>query len=499
MTRPPLLEMRGISKAFGGVPALDGVDFTLGAGEAVALVGENGAGKSTLIKVMTGAHRADAGQMRLEGRPVAFNSPTEALAAGVAAVYQEVSLLPSRTVAENLLLGREPTRWGLVDWLALNARAAEVLRRVGLDVPPDVELWRLGPATRQLVAIARGISLGGRALILDEPTSSLTNAEAEALFACLRRLTAEGVGVVYVSHRMDELYRVCSRVTVLRDGRHVADRPLGGLPRLELVRLMLGREREGPAADEAPRAPTEGEPLFRAEGLRRGTRPDGLDLEARPGEVVGLAGLLGSGRTESLRLLFGLDAPDAGRLTLDGRPFAPSSPSEAIGAGLGLLTEDRKADGIVPEMSVADNLTLAALPLLSRLGIVSPAAVRAAVERFMGRLRIKGSPDQPVRELSGGNQQKVLLARWLCRPTRLLLLDEPTRGVDVGAQAEIRHLIDELAREGLAVLLASSDLDEVVQACTRVVVLRDGKAVASLSGPEVAQGPILKAMAGGGA
>jgi monosaccharide-transporting ATPase len=494
----PLLEARGVTKSFGGNVALAGVDLTLNSGEVHALVGENGAGKSTLIKIVTGALRRDGGTVRLDGEPVDFRSPQEAQARGVVAVYQEVNLLEGRSVAENVLLGREPTRRGLIDWRTMYRRAGEVMAGIGLDVEPRATLGTLPVALRQLIGIARGVSLGARLLVLDEPTSSLSDREVELLYGVVRRLRANGVGVVYISHRFDELYELCDRVTVLRDGRSVAERSLQGLDRLELVGLMLGREWGEPAAGMSHVPPADAPPLLEARGLRRGHGLHGVSLAVRPGEVVGLAGLLGSGRTETARILFGLDAPDAGELLLEGKSFRPCSPRDAIDAGVAFLPEDRKAEGIFPELSVRENLTMAALPRLSRCGVVSRAAQRDVVERFLNRLRIKALAGQPLRELSGGNQQKVLLARWLCREPRLLILDEPTRGVDVGAKHEIRGLIAELAAGGLAVLLISSELDELVEACDRVVVLRDGRSVAEMRGDAVSEGSIMRAMAGGG-
>jgi ribose transport system ATP-binding protein len=514
--------MEGITKRFAGAAALDAVDFALAAGEAHALVGENGAGKSTLVKVMTGAYRRDAGAVWLDGRPVRFDTPAAAQAAGVVAVHQEVHLLRYRTVAENICLGREPRRWGLVDWRAVRAEAERALAALGpeaasLGIDPRATLGDLGTARRQMVAIARGVSLGARVLVLDEPTSSLADREVALLYDVVRRLKASGVGVVYISHRFDELYAICDRVTVLRDGRRVDTRPLAGLARLDLVALMLGKSpdavraggatgfgRRAAAAapnDSPGRAPGgAGAPLLEAEGLRRGARLRGVSVAVRPGEIVGLAGLLGAGRSETARALFGAEPADGGEARLGGRAFAPRTPADGLAAGVAFLSEDRKAEGIIPELSVRENLTLAALPALTRAGVVSRARQRALVDRFMARLGIKArSPDQRVRELSGGNQQKVLIARCLATSPRLLLLDEPTRGVDVGAKAEIQALVAELAASGLGVLMASSELEELVEGCARVVVLRDGHSVSELAGAAVTPDAIMDAMAHGSA
>ncbi len=497
--------MEGIRKVFSGVVALDGVDVTVGRGEVHALVGENGAGKSTLIKIMTGAYRRDGGRVLLEGREVNFRSPEEAQAEGVVAVYQEVNLLTYRTVAENIFLGREPHRLGFIDWKRMNADAGAILKRLGLDIDPRATLGSLNIALRQMVAIARGVSFGAKVVVLDEPTSSLTEHEVSILYDVIRRLKAEGVGVVYISHRFDELYTVCDRVTVLRDGKFVATRPLAGLEKIDLVCLMLGKRREelrqgATAFGEHHAEKKETAPLLRAENLTRGRKLDHVTVEAGRGEIVGMAGLLGSGRTETARAIFGADSVDEGKIFLEGKQLHLGAPRDAIEAGLAFLTEDRKAEGIIPELSVRENLTLAALPEMSRLGIVSRARQDEAVARFMKRLGIKASSaEQKVRELSGGNQQKVLLARWLCKNPKFLLLDEPTRGIDIGAKGEIQALINELAGAGLGVLMISSELEELVEGSSRVVVMRDGRSVAELRGAEISQEQIIRAMAEGSA
>jgi ribose transport system ATP-binding protein len=503
--------MEGITKIFAGHAALSGVDFTLERGEVHALVGENGAGKSTLIKVMTGAYRRDGGRVWLEGREVSFNSPEDAQGEGVVAVYQEVNLLTFRTVAENIFLGREPRRYGLVDWKRMNADSGAILKRLGLEIDPRATLGTLNIALRQMVAIARGVSFGAKVVVLDEPTSSLTEHEVSILYDVIRRLKTEGVGVVYISHRFDELYTVCDRVTILRDGKFVATRSLAGLERLDLVCLMLGKQREelqkkgatafgeGHGASASAKAET-GAPLLRAENLTRGRKLNGVTVEAGRGEIVGMAGLLGSGRTETARAIFGADAVDEGTVYLEGRALRLDAPGDAIDAGLAFLTEDRKAEGIIPELSVRENLTLAALPALSKLGVVSRARQNEVVERFMKRLGIKASSaEQKIRELSGGNQQKVLLARWLCKNPKFLILDEPTRGIDIGAKGEIQSLINELAASGLGVLMISSELEELVEGSSRVVVMREGQCVSELRGAQISQDNIIHAMAEGDA
>ena len=511
----PLLRMEGITKRFAGATALDAVDFTLRRGEVHALVGENGAGKSTLVKIMTGAYHRDGGRMWLEDRPVRFDTPADAQRAGVIAVHQEIHVLGYRTVAENVYLGREPSRWGLVDWRRMKADTTALLDGLGLDIDPRATLGELSTAQRQMVAIARGVSLGAKVLDLDEPTSSLAEREVAILYDLIRRLRSQGTGIVYISHRFDELYAVCDRVTVLRDGKLVGTHALADLERLDLVCLMLGKSREALRAgttafahhltEPAEQGPAErggaaGAPLLRAEALRSGSRLRDVTLDVRRGEILGLAGLLGSGRTETARALFGATPADDGAVYLDGKRLDPRTPEQAIRAGVAFLSEDRKAEGIIPELSIRDNLTIAALPTLTRFGIVSRARQREIVERFMRRLGIKAtSADQTIRELSGGNQQKVLLARWLCTQPALLILDEPTRGIDVGAKAEIQALVNELAASGLGVLMISSELEELVEGSSRVVVLRDGRDVAELSRSEISPQAIIHAMAEGSA
>ena len=508
----PLLRMEGITKRFAGATALDGVDFSLRRGEVHALVGENGAGKSTLVKIMTGAYRRDGGRVLLDGRPTDFRTPADAQDAGVVAVHQEILLLGYRTVAENIFAGREPRRIGMIDWRRMFAESAAVLSSLQLDIDPRARLGALSTAQQQMVAIARGVSLGAKILVLDEPTSSLAEREVEILYALIRRLQSQGTAIVYISHRFDELYAVCDRVTVLRDGRLVGTQDLASLERLDLVCLMLGKRREelrlgttafGTHAAGEPAVPGDGAaaaggaaPLLAAEGLRRGSRLRGVTLALRRGEILGLAGLLGSGRTETARAIFGAAPAEDGTIRLRGETLEPRTPDDAIAAGIGFLSEDRKAEGIFPELSIRENLTLAALPTLTRFGIVSRAKQREVVERYMRRLGIKAtSAEQRIRELSGGNQQKVLLARWLCTGPALLILDEPTRGIDIGAKAEIQALVNELAASGLGVLMISSELEELVEGCSRIVVLRDGRDVAELRGEAISQRAIVHAMA----
>jgi galactofuranose transport system ATP-binding protein len=506
MSNQPLLRMQGISKVFPGVMALDCVDFSLERGEVHALVGGNGAGKSTLIKIMTGVYRQTAGRMWLEGHEVNFRSPEDAQAAGVVAVYQDMAPLMSRTVAENIFLGREPRRFGLIDWRRMNTDAGAILKRLGQEIDPCMQLGNLNIALRQMVTVARCATLGAKVLVFDEPTNSLTEREVAILYDMISRLKSEGVGVVYISQRFDEIYTVCDKATILRDGKQVGTRSLPGLERLDLACLMLGKQREelrqqGLTTFGRQRAaPHEATPLLRVENLTGRRQIHGVTFDVGRGEIVGLAGLLGSGRTELARAVFGVDAVAEGTIYLEGKPLHLRSPVDAIDAGLAFLSADRKAEGIIQNLSVRENLTLAALPSMCRLGIISRERQNGVVERFMRRLGIKAArPEQMVRELSGGNQQKVLLARWLCKNPKFLILDEPTRGIDTGARGEIQALINELAESGLGVLMISSELDELVEGSTRVLVMREGRIVAELCGSEISQENIIHAMAEGGA
>jgi galactofuranose transport system ATP-binding protein len=497
----PLLVMEGIDKAFPGVVALDGASLRVAPGEVHAVIGQNGAGKSTLIKILNGAYRRDAGTIMLGGQPVDFHNPQEAQLAGVSTIYQEINLVPYRSVAENIFMGREPRRWGILDRQRMNRDATAVLDRLGVHIEVRRPLSTLNIALQQMVAIARAISTDARIVIMDEPTSSLDEREVEILFDVIRGLKARGIAVVYISHRLDELYAVCDRVTIMRDGKTIDERPIAGASKVELVARMLGKEigevrRSGVTGFEHRGERPAGEVLVEASDLH-GVRLDGASVAVRSGEIVGLAGLLGSGRTEVARAVFGAD-PVSGDLRVRGKPARWKSPRDAIRAGFGLCSEDRKADGIIPHMSVRENLTLAALPALSRNGVVDRAEQRKIVDRFIDRLGIKtAGPEQTIRELSGGNQQKVLLARWLCLNPSLLVLDEPTRGIDVGAKAEIQGLIDELADNGLGVLMISSELEEITEGADRVVVLREGRTVAEFDHADVSQDTVMHAMAHG--
>jgi ribose transport system ATP-binding protein len=497
----PLLVMRDINKRFQGVQALSAASLEVEPGEIMALVGENGAGKSTMIKVLTGAYRRDSGSIVFAGQSIDFASPQAAQRGGISTIYQEINLVPFRSVAENIFLGREYRRYGLLHWGRMNAEAAELLRRFAIEIDVRRPLVEFSTAVQQMVAIARAVSFKAQLVIMDEPTSSLDEREVAVLFDVMRRLRAEGVAVIFVSHRLDELYQVCDRVTVMRDGRTVMTSRMADIDKLNLVAAMLGRNLETVRAHSTGFSAAHagvGDVVLLAEGLRIGRKVRDARVEVRQRQIVGLAGLLGSGRTEVARAIFGADPPEAGTIRLSGQAVSPREPAEAIALGVGYCSEDRKADGIVPDMSVRENMTLSILPRLTSLGIVDEARQREIVDRFMRRLAIKASSaEQKIRELSGGNQQKVLLARWLCTDPKLLILDEPTRGIDVGAKAEIQALIRELADQGLGVLMISSELEEITEGADRVFVLSDGRTVADLTHAEANAGAIMAAMAHG--
>jgi monosaccharide-transporting ATPase len=494
----PLLSMQGIDKSFGGVAVLRGARLEIGRGEVHALIGQNGAGKSTLIKILTGACSRDAGSIVFEGRPVDFKAPIEAQNGGISTIYQELNLIPLRSVAENIFAGREPKRLGMIDWGRVHAEAERLLESFGIRVDVWRPLHSCNTATQQMVAIARAVSTQAKLVIMDEPTSSLDKAEVDTLFGVIRKLQSDGVAVLFVSHKLDELYAVCQRITVMRDGQTVAERELESFDKLALVQTMLGRELSTLQAVRHTGVDHPGPDALTVTGLKSGLRVEDASLAVRRGEILGLAGLLGSGRTELARCIFGADRLDAGELKFDGEVVSPAGPADAIARGVAYLSEDRKVEGIIPDLSVRENLTLVLLPRLARWGIVDHAAQTAITLRFIERLGIRcSSPEQPIRELSGGNQQKVLLARWLATNIGLLLLDEPTRGIDIGAKAEILTLIQELARDGLSVLIIASELEELVASSDRIVVLRDGRTVSELRGDAISECNVMKAMAHG--
>lgn len=497
----PLLRMRGIVKRFPGVLALDAVDFEVRAGEVHALMGQNGAGKSTLIRILTGVVAPDAGNMRFEGREFRAHSPADAQRRGISTIYQEVNLIPSLSVAENLFLGRAPRRWWGIDYNAVRKRARALLAEFDLELDVDRNLDSYSIAIQQMISIARAVDVDARLLVMDEPTSSLDAHETALLFKWISRLKARGMGIVFITHFLDQVYRVSDRITVLRNGRRAGVFSASELPKAELVGHMIGRppgidatmtESGHPdGKDESHNAVLEARRL----GRRGHIAP--FDLHINQGEVLGFAGLLGSGRTEAARLLFGADRADAGIVRVFGREVVLNSPRKAIARRIAMTPEERKTDGIFPEMSVLDNITLVVQRRLSRLGLVSRRKKAAIAQDFVRRLGIVLSdPDQPVKSLSGGNQQKVLLARWLALEPLLLILDEPTRGIDVGAKAEIESLIARLSTEGKSVLFISAELDEVVRQSDRIAVFRDRRLVGELSGDRINEQAVMDLIAG---
>ena len=498
-----LLEMRDIVKKFPGVIALDHARLTVEKGEVHVVVGQNGAGKSTLMKILNGAYRKDGGTIVFDGKEVDFATPHQAQIGGISTIYQEINLVPFRSVAENIFMGREPRRFGLIDWPRMNREARAILARFGLNFDVKQPLLNLNVALQQMVAIARAVSFESRLVIMDEPTSSLDEREVATLFEAIHQLKASGVSVIYISHRLDELHQVGDNITIMRDGKTIEETSLANVSKLEIVAKMLGKnigdlERQGTTGFAERKTDIETGPFYVASHIESDPVLSDASIELKRGEILGLSGLLGSGRTELARVLFGADKPGRGSLTLDDAPSPIASPGDAIRKGIGYCSEDRKAEGIVPDMSVRENLTLAVLPTLTRRGIIDRKAQQEIVDRFVKLLSIKTSDvEQPISQLSGGNQQKVLLARWLCLNPRLLLLDEPTRGIDVGAKAEIHHLIETLADEGMSVLMITSEIEEIVEGSNRVTVLRDGRTVAEFDREQINQDVIISAMAEG--
>jgi ABC-type sugar transport system ATPase subunit len=469
----PLLEMRGIAKSFPGVQALRGVDLDVRAGEVLALLGENGAGKSTLIKVLAGAHRPDAGTIRIDGCEVHIRQPVDAQRLGVAVIYQEFNLVPGLSARENIFLGQEQARAGFLRRRDEQRRAKELFARVGVLVDPEVPCRRLSVAQQQVVEIAKALALRARLLVMDEPSATLTTAEVERLFGIIRELKTQGLGLIYISHRLEEIFAIADRVTVLRDGAQVVTRPVSEVTRSGLIEWMVGRKLE----QEFPkRQATVGHERLVVKKLRRGRKVRDVSFAIRGGEVVGLTGLVGAGRTETARLLFGADRPDAGQVELDGRPLRLRCPRDAIRAGIGFLTEDRKGQGLVLKQSARENFGLPNLSRFARWSFVQQRREREALGGYIQSLRIKiPHPERRAQNLSGGNQQKLVLAKWLERHCEVIIFDEPTRGIDVGAKYEVYQLINSLAAQGKAILMISSELPEVLGMSDRILVMHEGR------------------------
>jgi len=497
-----LLSMQNINKAFAGIPALSSASLEVRSGEVHALIGQNGAGKSTMIKVLTGYIAKDSGDITFDGKSgFEARSPQDAQRKGISTIYQEINLVPYRSITENICMGREKRRFGLLDWKAMNKEAESLMARFNIKIDVTKPLLAFNTATQQMVAIARALGFDAKLVIMDEPTSSLDSREVAVLFDVIRQLKAAGISVIFVSHKLDELYEVCDRVTIMRDGKTVKVSDMKDISKLELVASMLGRDIAQVSKNATAfggRQGTIGDKVLEVNNLAAGHKVQDVSLAVRRGEIAGLAGLLGAGRTETVRLIFGADKTQRGAMSMDGESFSPSEPIDAIKRGIGFSSEDRKLEGIIPDMSVAENMTLALMPQLTKMGVMDTDKQRELVEKFIKRLGVKCSgPGQRIRELSGGNQQKVLLARWLAMNPKLLILDEPTRGIDVGAKAEIQTIVKELADQGLGVLMISSELEEVIEGSDRVFVLREGHNAAEFSGKEITEDAVMGAMAHG--
>ncbi len=495
--RTPLLQTEHLTKSFGSVRALSNVDFNLYAGEIHAVLGENGAGKSTLIKLITGVYHKDDGVIQLDGKPIEPQSPHDAQSYGISAVYQEINLIPTLSVAENIYLGRQPMRFGFVNTRRVYAQAKALLQTYHLDIDVTRTLSTYSVAIQQIVAIARGVDMSAKVLILDEPTASLDAREVQMLFQVMRTLTARGIGIILITHFLDQVYQISDRITVLRNGEKVGEHLTADLPKRQLIGLMLGREfAEAAASGETPSSAVPEGAFVQAQGIARKGMLHPFDLTIAKGEIVGLAGLLGSGRTEAARLMFGIDRIDAGELRINGKTITLRSPRDAVRYGFAMCPEDRKVEGIIPELSVRENIILALQAKQGWFRYLSYAQQESIAQEMIAALRIVAhDPSRPVSELSGGNQQKVILARWLASRPEFLILDEPTRGIDVGAHAEIIAIIKRLCSEGLALMVISSELSEVVDYSNRVVVLRDRRKLTELTDTDINETTVMQAIA----
>jgi ribose transport system ATP-binding protein len=495
-TAVPAVEMRNIRKSFPGVQALDGVDLNIRPGEVLALVGENGAGKSTLIKILCGAHHADAGEIFIQGEKAHIRSPQDARALGIVAIYQELSLFPNMSVAENILISRIPKRhrFPMVNWSRLRQQARVALDTIGARFDPSVRLGDLSVAGQQMVEIARAASSDARVIVMDEPTSALSEHEVETLFQIITTLKKRGVAIIYITHRLEEVSRVADRITVLRDGKYIGDLPIAEATKEKIVQMMVGR-----ALNLFPKEPAPiGEEVMRVEDFSRKDAFSDISFSVRKGEILGVAGLMGAGRTEIARAIFGIDPKDSGEVFVEGKKVTIDSPIDAIRSGLGLVPEDRKLQALVLSMAVRENITLAHLRDFAKVGIVSKAKERREAGRHVQELDIRTpSVEQKVANLSGGNQQKVVIAKWLGVKPKVLMLDEPTRGIDVGAKAAIHLLMCKLAASGVGIVMISSELPEIMAMSDRIVVLHEGRITARLDREEATQDRIMMAATGG--
>ena len=498
MEQNVVLEMRDISKNFTGVRALSHVDFTLRKGEIHALMGENGAGKSTLIKVLTGVHEFESGSIHMAGNSNAIvnHSPQEAQANGISTVYQEVNLCPNLTVAENLFIGREPRKMGMIDWKQMNERSGKLLESLDIHVPPTQMLEECSIAIQQMIAIARAVDMKCRVLILDEPTSSLDDDEVEKLFVLMRRLRDEGVGIIFVTHFLEQVYAVCDRITVLRNGELVGEYETKDLPRVMLVAKMMGKDFDDLAdikGEHKDKKKAKPEPVIEAKGISHKGTIKPFDLTINKGEVIGLTGLLGSGRSELVRAIYGADKAETGTLKVKGKEAKINSPLDAMKLGMAYLPEDRKAEGIIADLSVRENIIIA---LQAKRGMFHPLSkkeMEEAADKYIKLLQIKtASRETPIKSLSGGNQQKAVLSKWLMTKPRVLIMDEPTRGIDVGTKYEIYKIMVELARQGIAIIMISSELPELISMSDRIIVLSGGKVSGELQQEDASQEKVME-------
>jgi simple sugar transport system ATP-binding protein len=490
--------MQGICKTFPGVRALHNVDFALRRGEIHALMGENGAGKSTLIKVMTGVYEKDSGQITIDGKPIHFRSPQDAQNNGIGTVYQEITLCPNLTVAENMFIGRSQELF--VQWKRMNGKATQLLNSLGIPARPTQQLSSCSLAVQQMIAIARAIDMDCRILILDEPTSSLDEDEVRKLFALMRELKSRGVGIIFVTHFLDQVYEISDRITVLRNGELIGEYEAVALPQLELVSRMMGKALEDAEKIKSHEVSITASsvPVFEARGLSSAAGVKPFDFSIQRGEVNGFTGLLGSGRSESVRAIFAADKVTGGEISMNGKKVKIADPIHAMKLGIGYLPEDRKGDGILAELSVRDNLILALQVMKGFFKPFSRKQAEAFTVEYMKRLNIKTpSPDTPIKSLSGGNQQKVILARWLLTHPEYLILDEPTRGIDVGTKVEIQKLVLKLAEEGVSVTFISSEIEEMLRTCSRMIVMKDRQIVGELSGTNLTQSDVMHVIARG--
>lgn len=494
-----LLEIKGLEKTFPGVRALKGVQLTVNKGEVHSLMGENGAGKSTLIKVLTGIYQKNGGTIMFDGKEIDCKTPIEANEVGISTIYQELNLVLFQTVYENLFLGREPrTKFGAIDRKKMISESERILKDLGIEVDVTKPLANYSTAIQQMVAIARAVSLDAKLVIMDEPTSSLDKKEVAVLFRIIRQLKAKGISVIFISHKLDEIFEIVDRLTVFKDGEYVGDYDIEELDQFKLISLMVGKDTVKLERKKTGYKFADAETAVEMKNIRQGMRLNGIGIDIKKGEILGLSGLLGSGRSELAQVLFGTRKPDEGEVFWWGESANIKKPADAINKGMGFCTEDRKTEGIVPHLSVKENMTLALLPKIQKMGFVDNKKQDEIAKQYIERLKIKTpTPEQLICNLSGGNQQKVLLARWMCMNPKLIILDEPTRGIDVGAKAEIEVLIQELSDAGISILMISSEIAELERNCDRVVVMRDGRAVGEVIDTDINQDKIMELIAKG--